>query len=162
MILTLSIVHQIFLNKDERYALVKGHPIEATGVSLPVWSSNKFTTEPAEEVFCRYNLLNSGSLCSIERTASGYLVNIPSKTSYKPPPYPSNEVWRSVPIEAREAWYDKHQPPSTVKNLLDIQDGGATYLRLKYHKKMCYKEHSVNVFHYMEIKDIKDLEKSLI
>jgi hypothetical protein len=161
MILTLSIVHQIFLTRDEKYLLINGSPIEVIGVSLPVWSSDTFTTDPAEEVFCKYKLLNNGEPYSVNNTVDGYLITLSSKTNYKSPVYPSNEVWRNVPIENREAWYDKNQPPSTVKNLLDIKDGGASYLRFKYHKKIQYKEHFVNMFNYVEIKDMKTLNDSM-
>ena len=160
--LTLSIVHQIFLNKDERYKLVKGHLVEVIGVSLPVWSSDTFTTEPVEEIFCKYVLLSNNDPYSINRSEDGYFVTIPLKSNYKLPPYASNEVWRSVSLEAQEAWYDKHQIPPTVKNLLDVQDGGSAYLRFKYHRKMQHKEYAVNVFHYVEIKDIKTLQYSIV
>ena len=162
MLLTLSIVHEVYLTKEERYVLAKGRPVETTGVSVPVWSSEEFTTEPAEEIFCQYILLNNNDPVSIDRTANGYLVTLPSLVGYKPPNYPSNETWRSVPETVREAWYDKHKIPPSGKNLLDVQDGGSAYLRFKYRKKMQHKDHFVNVFHYIELKDMKTLEDSFV
>ena len=44
MNLTLSIIHHVFLTREERYKLIKGHPVETVGVNSPIWSSNDFTT----------------------------------------------------------------------------------------------------------------------
>ena len=106
--------------------------------------------------------INNGDPGNVERTKDGYLVTLASKPKVKTPPRPSNEVWFSVPIEAREAWYEKYQQPPTVKNLVDVKDGGAAYFRFKFHKKMKYKEHSVNIFHYMELKDMETLKESIV
>ena len=162
MALTLSIVHHVFLTKEERYALANGLAIDVVGVSWPVWSSTTFTTDPAEEVFCNYTILSNLDPFSISRTSNGYLITIPSKSNYKPPIYPSNEVWRSVPMAVKETWYDKHQAPPIVKNLLDPKDGGSAYIRFKCHVKMKHNDHLVNVFHYVELKDMQDLQDSMV
>jgi hypothetical protein len=159
MNITLSVVHQIFLNKEERYKLVKKHLVETIGVSIPIWSSNTFTTEPAEEIFCKYILMNDDNPTNIERFAEGYLINVPGKM--KLPRYPSDEKWRAMSRQDQEDWYDKHDVPITIKHLLDIKDGGSEYLRFQLHNIMQYKEHLINVFHYIEIKDMELLKDSL-
>ena len=165
MNLTLSIIHHVFLTREERYKLIKGHPVETVGVNSPIWSSNDFTTEPAEEIFCKYTLVNDGTTTiypsgTVERCQDGYLVTVPSKA--KAFRRPNNETWRKMLPEEREQWYESHNSPPNFKKLLDIKDGGAEYLRFQFHKTMRYKEHEVNVFHYIEIKDIGILNDSIV
>lgn len=55
----LTISHNVFLNSDERDQLsAPGGQVETAGVCLPVWVRGKVTSEPAEEVVCRYRVVN--------------------------------------------------------------------------------------------------------
>ena len=57
--LSIAIHHNIWLTRDQRYAIHDGAEIVVVGVSIPVWvHNNKVTSEPAKEVFCKYYLKN--------------------------------------------------------------------------------------------------------
>lgn len=70
----LTISHNVFLTREERYALVGGKSIRKIGVSVPIWlkKSGK-TDEPAEEIFCWYEL-HGGEEFGVEWTDDGYLL----------------------------------------------------------------------------------------
>ena len=55
---TLTISHYIYLTKEQRYALHERQPIEAIGISVPVWFNKGNTSEPAKEIFCKYQIAN--------------------------------------------------------------------------------------------------------
>lgn len=57
--LKLSIVHNVFLKQEELDILNSTNNVSTIGVCLPVWSFNKNTSEPAEEVFCIYEICNN-------------------------------------------------------------------------------------------------------
>jgi hypothetical protein len=55
--LTLTVSHNIFLTKKQRYELsVVESTLEVIGISFPVWFYKGKTSEPAKEVFCKYIL----------------------------------------------------------------------------------------------------------
>ena len=57
--LSLAIHHNLWLTRDQRYAVHNGIELVIVGVSVPVWVANqKSTSEPAQEIFCKYNLKN--------------------------------------------------------------------------------------------------------
>lgn len=59
--LKLSIIHNIFLKQEEVNMLNSKQNISTIGVCLPVWSFNKNSSEPAEEIFCEYEIQNNES-----------------------------------------------------------------------------------------------------
>lgn len=78
--LKLSIVHNIFLNEEDLTLLRSGKDIEIIGVSLPVWSFGMVTSEPAEEVFCKYlisNNLEKNQPDTIKTLKDGYKLYLP-------------------------------------------------------------------------------------
>ena len=76
MVPRLSILHQVFLNKLQRYAIGNENDaeVQSIGVSVPVWYRPKrngtqisiSTSEPAEEIICKYIISNSSSEQVIE------------------------------------------------------------------------------------------------
>ena len=56
--LRLTIHHNIHLTREQRYALHNGEDLNVIGVSIPIWLIKKGTSEPANEIFCRYYLKN--------------------------------------------------------------------------------------------------------
>lgn len=75
--LTLTILHNIFLTKQDRSTLVNGGQIQAMGVSVPVWYLKGKTTEPAQEIFCEYILTNTTEDYPLTALAKGYKINLP-------------------------------------------------------------------------------------
>lgn len=143
---TLLITHFIYLTKEQRYALHSGKNIEVVGVSLPVWFYKGTTSEPAKELFCRYELTNDNSNRPIKILEDGYNINLPQK--------PSEEDDKSK-VKAVFVDYD------TSERLLDVADGGVEWLEFREYSKIeiDYIEH--NIIHFIEMKKIELLEKTL-
>lgn len=74
--LKLSIVHNIFLKQEEVNILNSKQNISVIGVCLPVWSFNKNSSEPAEEVFCEYEIQNNETK-PIEILKNKYKIYLP-------------------------------------------------------------------------------------
>lgn len=78
--LTLFIVHNVFLKDEEFDNLIENKKIQTQGVSLPVWYFKGNTSEPAEEVFCNYTISFNNELESIRKKEDGYEINISELT----------------------------------------------------------------------------------
>jgi hypothetical protein len=78
-VLILSILHNIFLDEEQINSLSEKEEIEVIGVSLPVWYYKGNTSEPAEEVFCKYKITNKTvhKKESITIFKNGYIINLP-------------------------------------------------------------------------------------
>jgi hypothetical protein len=163
--LGLLITHNIFLTKEERYALAKGNPLRVVGVSLPVWflTESGKTTEPGIEVFCEYHILNRKGEASVESYGQGYELNIPQlPDDYVPRKGPSDKTWRKWKFEEKERWYERHPVPPTGENLRDIEDGGSEYLRFEFMREATVGDSEVSVVHVVEMKTIELLEQSIL
>lgn len=77
--LKLSIIHNIFLKEEEVNILNSEDTISVIGVCLPIWSFNKMTSEPAEEVFCNYEIYNNSSeqINQVEILKDKYKIYLP-------------------------------------------------------------------------------------
>jgi hypothetical protein len=157
--LTLSITHLIFLTEKERYAVVNGEIINTIGVSLPIWFFKGSTSEPAEEVFCRYCITNIPKNKTIEPKKTGYILNLPQKQILDNPI--SNEDWRKMTEEQRDLWYKSRLQPPSCQSLLNLKDGGAGQLTLKLAERRKIKKKIVSVIHFIIIRDMKILLESL-
>ena len=72
--ITISISHIIYLDKNERYDLYHGKKIKKIGFFVPVCFCNGETSEPAHEIFCKYFLTNENEFT---------LISLDNYTSYK-------------------------------------------------------------------------------
>ncbi len=159
--------HLIFLGREDRYNLVAGVPIEAIGVSVPVWIVEKkgktTNTEPAVEVFCNYLLLNDKKeKLLIETCDKKYQINMPQLPSdWKAAKPMSDNKWRKMSLDQQMEWYDKNSPPPTAKCLLDYADGGSGVLRFHYIFDSPKGEPHKKEAHFIEINRIEILEQSL-
>ena len=106
----LTVAHHIFLTKEQRDNLYKGEQIDVVGVSMPVWFKDNVSSEPANEIFCKYNLKPTEFIIHINHNEEGYEIQIPKK-SYNPKTGKDN--------------------PVTVKNILDIKNGGCEWLAFR-------------------------------
>ncbi len=130
--LSLTIHHNIHLNREQRYALHAGTEIVTVGVSVPVWHLNKITSEPAKEMFCKYYLKNPHQELPIKIVADGYEIVIPYRAGVKLEI--SNEEWQELrqnnPAKLNEL-QKKCVREISSKRLLDLSDGGSAYLSYK-------------------------------
>ncbi len=132
--ITITVSHNIFLTKDERYKLANGESIEVVGVSVPVWFHGGKTSEPAVEVFCKYRLSSAKVPTPITNYEEGYLIALPQ----------ANEK-------------EKH----TVTDLKDIKEDGCEYMHLRQAVKTRKGRKNYDILHFVEIKTIEELNDTL-
>lgn len=150
----LTISHSIFLNSENRHSLYDGNEIQVIGVSVPVWVSKKTPPGPAEEVFCRYTLANTGMSKNVVEDANGYAINIPPIQSKDWLKRISDDTWRALSEETKAKWYDKHAIAS-ANQLLDLQEGGSGgYLSFIVQTN--------DTLNFVEIKPIETLMQSMV
>lgn len=151
--LILSIYHSIFLKADEIEKLVSGETIKVIGVSLPVWYLKGSTSEPAEEVFCKYTLTNKPGKLPIKVKPDGYVINMPQVPEEYIAPIPiSNEEWQKLSSLEQELWYNLHKIPHSAKNLLPLSQNGAEYLYFKEYKRTKSEAKNTTLAHMIEIR----------
>lgn len=138
--LTLTVAHNLFLTRDQRYDLFNNKEIEAVGVSVPIWQYQGQSSEPGNEVFCKYKLIPCDYKIYVKHNESGYDIYLPKK-SYDP------EEDRTNPL--------------TIKNIIDHKDGGVEWIAFRQFAKAKNNNKPVNIVHFVEIKTIEELEKSI-
>lgn len=140
MSLTLTVAHNIFLTRKQRYDLVKGEEVGVVGVSVPVWYYQGKTSEPGNEVFCKYKLFPTEHKIFVKHNSEGYEIYLPKK-SFNPE--------------------DNRANPLTLKNLLDHKDGGIEWVAFRQFGKAKKNKKTVNIVHYVEIKTVEEMAKTL-
>ena len=140
MTLTLNTSHNIFLNRRQRYDLFNGKEIEVVGVNVPVWHYQGKTSEPGNEVFCKYKLLPCEHKIFVKHNNCGYEIYLPKK-SFNPEENRNN--------------------PLTLKNILDHKDGGVEWIAFRQFGKAKHNKKPVNIINFVEIKTIEELERTL-
>ena len=134
--LTLTVSHNIFLSKEQRYALCNpGHIVEVIGVSVPVWFLSGKTSEPAREIFSLYRLLISNDNKAISKHRQGYFINLPISL-------------QTIPMPVADI-------------LKDPEDGGRGTLQYKEYSTSRSKGKKFNVIHTVEIYDESELLETL-
>lgn len=146
---TLTVSHYIYLTKEQRYSLHKGEALEVTGVSVPVWFHKGNTSEPAQEIFCKYYLTNEGENKAIVPVDEGYRINLPQKLAIEK---------EGIPADVQEV---VSANLGTSDRLLDIADGGAECLEFRQYNKVQKGIHKFNVVHFVEIKPCEILKDTL-
>lgn len=156
---TLTVSHNVFLTREQRYDLFHGTDLEVVGVSVPVWINNGKTTEPAIEVFAKYKLMNRDDRVFIRQHNGYYEVTVPPMNA--PVPSIPNDVWNSLSQEQREQWWTNNEPNPSLINLLDIKDGGAGWVAFRQYSKLNKgTADTLHIMHFVEIKEISVLEQS--
>jgi hypothetical protein len=141
----LIISHYIYLNREQRYELHSGKKIEVVGISIPVWFNKGTTSEPAKELFCKYQITNEPKEKEITPFEEGYIINLPQK-----PDLDEQEMNLYFSVETK-----------TSENLLDIKDGGSEELEFKQYSKIKKDNKEFNVLHFVEIKTEEVLKNTL-
>jgi len=162
--LSLAINHNVWLTRDQRYAIHAGIELVVVGLSVPVWvSSERITSEPAKEVFCKYYLKNTKNDEQIVIVKDGYEITLPNRQGNLP--NLTDEEWRhlnSNDPENLENLYLKCDKPVNSNNLLDPIDGGSKYLSFREHSKMKIENQIINLIHFVNMSEIEELTKSFI
>lgn len=156
--LVLSILHNIFLSKEEVDSLFEKEEIETIGVSVPVWYFEGNTSEPAEEVFCKYKLILGDEKQSISIMKNGYCINLPNL----PEDYQEKRLTEKQLIKMSEddveKWKEENPAYINVKELLKEDKQEIVFkhfLKKKYNKRM------TNLIHTVEIAKLEKLVGSL-
>lgn len=139
MSLTLTVSHNMFLDRQQRYDLFDGKEVGVVGVSVPVWYYQKKTSEPGNEVFCKYKLIPTEYKIFVKHNDEGYEIYLPKK-SFNPE--------------------DNRNNPLTLKNILDHKDGGIEWIAFRQFGKAKKNKRTVDIIHFVEIKTIEELEKT--
>jgi len=136
-VLTLTVSHNIFLTKEQRYLFAEPDAeIEAMGVSVPVWYLNGKTSEPAIEVFCKYKLKIDDGKKAVAKFDEGYNIFLP--------PFLDNS---NLPIGIM---------------IRDSKDGGKESLQYKEYSRIKKKTINYSVIHIIEIYDDQRLISTII
>jgi len=144
---TITVLHNIFLTRDERYKLAEGGDVEVVGVSVPVWFRKGKTTEPASEVFCKYRIGNAPVSTPLTTYEEGYVVNLPQE----------GEVAVAIKATGEEIPSAAPHP----KMLKDIKDGGCAHMQFKQYTKVRKGRNIFNLLHFVEIKEMETLLDTL-
>lgn len=159
--LTLTIHHNIFLTKEQRYELVRGQDIVTVGVSVPVWFVEGFSSEPAKEIFCKYLLSNIQQDIPIQIREDGYEIVIPYRSSIYARKAISDEEWRRYSEKERRDYYATWKASIHPGNLLDPSDGGTACITYREHNKADTDGKKFSIVHFVNIDDISQLEESI-
>lgn len=158
--LTLFIHHNIYLTHDQRYELNNSVDVETMGVSVPVWAIGSKTSEPGREVYCKYYISNPKKEIPIKILKDGYLINLPYRIPRKQRTV-SNDEWRAMSQEQREAYYTAMPREMSAASLLDIQDGGSESLMYREANRVKSSGDYMRIVHYVNFFDMKYLEGSM-
>lgn len=139
MNLTLTISHNIYLNYEQRYALHIGKEVEVVGVSTPVWVYRK-TSEPANEIFCKYKITPTEHQLFIKHNAKGYDILLP-KHHHNPD--------------------GKRENPTVISDILDFKDGGVEWLAFRQYNEVRKNKRNITIAQFIEIKDVEELIQTL-
>jgi hypothetical protein len=121
--LGLFVTHHVFLTDEQIASVVAGEKVVCAGHCVPVWVDAKTgrTTEPANEVFCRYEIFNSEEKNNevIPIDGEGYELWLPRASNWSPPPAIDFESMADWTAEQRQAfqkerdmwWFNNPRPP---------------------------------------------------
>jgi hypothetical protein len=141
---TLTVSHHLYLTKEQRYELNQGKEIKTVGVCVPVWFQKGNTSEPAQEIFCKYKIYNPKNGANIKQDDEGFEIWMPS----------INKDEEYIEEEGKIAIQKKI---GTSENLLDYKDGGTSKCDFKLYQKLLINDDLHHLVHFIEIKPIEIL-----
>jgi hypothetical protein len=165
--LGLFVVHQIFLNREQRYKIANGESLEIEAYSLPTWivQGSTMTSEPSTEVFCKYVINNNGeNKQSIKYENNQYTVWIPPCQDDHDLEHPDDEKWKTMTEDEKHTWFLENPIKPCGRKLRDLKDGGNDgYLRFDQHKKVHTKQGgTMTLVHCIHFRPIEFLENSIV
>lgn len=155
----LVISHNLFLTKEQRYKWYDGEDLETVGVSVPVWIDGSKTSEPAPEIFTKYQLKSDGDKIVLRAKRKYYEINVPKIVVCEKPKIPEF-LWSLLPQREQNKLHELTSGLS-LKTLLDLKDGGSACLAFKTSAKITKNKKKVNATHFIEIKDMSELLDTL-
>jgi hypothetical protein len=129
---TLTVSHHLYLTKEQRYELNQGKEIKTVGVCVPVWFQKGNTSEPAQEIFCKYKIYNPKTGANIKQDDEGFDIEGEGKIA----------IQKKI---------------GTSENLLDYKDGGESKCDFKLYQKLLINDSLHHLVHFIEIKPIEIL-----
>lgn len=162
--LALFVTHNIFLTNNQINKLIDEKSIKCEGISVPVWVNpkNSKTTEPACEIFCKYEIVTEQKEDDIEITKKGYKIYLGKISAKKTKTINFLEMTEKERID-----YEKKMDNWWKKNALMMDINflqTSKYFRTKI-KKLDQSFNKINsiadVQHTIEIKTIDSLIDSL-
>lgn len=157
--LVLSILHSIFLTPKEVENLISGEEVDAIGVSVPVWYYQGNTSEPAEEVFCKYKLKVSDKKESVStlKNGHGYSINFPKLSSDYKEQVLSKEQITTMSKEELAKWHKDNPKTSNVNDLVSEKEKTS----FKQFVKRKQKGKMTNLIHCVELMSANKLLESM-
>lgn len=164
--LGLFVTHHMFLTDDQIAKVVSGEKVTCVGHCVPVWVDAKTgkTTEPANEIFCRYDVFNSAEKNNevVPLIGEGYEIWLP-RNSWEPPPeidFESMAEWTSEQREAfqkeRDMWWFNNP------RLPDASDLAAGYIRFEFKEKdLKVSKRRYSAQHIVEVASLSRMMDSL-
>lgn len=161
---TLALIHNIYLTKQERHHLHLGKTQTVVGVQVPVWHQRGRSSEPAVEIFCRYVLHNDPEMgTEIKQSSWGYEFNVPQlKHDDTVLEEIDNDTWRKMTLTQKELYYQKYPDVPSSKKLLDPKDGGSGRINFNQQAIQSVNSARVNVLHYVRIESMDSLINSIL
>ena len=144
---TLTVSHYLYLTKEQRYSLNEGEDINIVGICVPVWFSKGNTSEPAQEIFCKYKIQNTRQGVNIKQNDNGFTIIMPNL-----------EADDSVNEELMKTAQNKI---GTSESLLDLADGGKEFSEFKLYQKLQVNDELHHLIHYIDISPIEVLTKTI-
>lgn len=155
--LKLTIYHNIHLTREQIYDLNEGKDIECVGIAVPTWFINKITSEPANEVFCKYYLKNPKKEIPIKILHDGFEITLPYREAKN-----YNQKHKLLKDDNDlENMYLRSIKEISCKNLLDPIDGGSGFLNYRELDKVKVRNKELDIMHYVVISKIEQLIESI-
>ena len=158
--LSLSILHNIHLNKKQIYDLHDGIDLNIIGICVPVWIDNKNTSEPAKEVFCNYCIKNTKEEIPIKILNNGFEITLPFRSSSSID-VNDDEFLYCLKKNKLENLYKNKNNETSSKNLLDISYGGSKFLTYGELNTVIFNDETIDIFHNVIISSVEYLLESL-
>jgi hypothetical protein len=145
---TITVSHYIYLSREQRYELNDGKDIEIVGICVPVWFQKGNTSEPAQEIFCKYKISNKKTGANVKQIDEGFDISMPSLEFEDEK---TNEETKKI----------VQKKLGTSENLLDLKDGGQEICEFRIYQKLQVKNELHHLVHFIEIKPIEILMDSV-
>lgn len=139
--------HKIFLTEEERYQIYEGYEVEAIGSLFQSSFHTKHTIRQKieqSETYCKYKIDTQKKTDLLEVFPNFYKIHIPlDKISFN-----------------NENFFNNNY--TFLEDILNIEDAGREFLSFDFKKTYKSKYNKIVFAHYVELKDISELEKTLL
>lgn len=162
--LTLVVSHHIFLDNIQLHNLLEGQTVEVMGWNVPVWFYKTNTSEPANEVFCKYTLSCLPPEQDFPPTVHtlGYKINInPLPDGFQIPMRPIGDNRKALTKADMIRWEETNPIPDNLWDLKPVDQGGKGMLKFQRYEKTVEHERRMNIVHTVVVAPLSLLEESI-